>query len=164
MRLLLPVCVMMVLLIACSTKDKVPGNVLPPAKMQAVLWDMMRADQFLSDYVLNRDTSTNKEKESIKLYSRIFTFHNISREEFKISFNYYRSHPKALQPLMDSMSKQSLAAPTLPVLADTVKLADTLPQQVQPTVPQPSSPQPVKDTTGQFFRKSKKPFVPVSGN
>ena len=40
----------------CKNKNAVPGNILPQSKMQAVIWDMMRADQFLTDYVLNKDT------------------------------------------------------------------------------------------------------------
>jgi hypothetical protein len=155
---------LLLVITACSRKDRIPGDVLPPPKMQAVLWDMMRADQFLADYVLNRDTAKNKEKESIKLYSRIFTFHSITREEFRKSFDYYRTHPEQLQPLMDSMSKQNQEAPTKPVMVDTIKIADTnhgqAPPQVQPT----TVPPPPQDTSRPFFRKTRKPFVPIKGD
>jgi hypothetical protein len=161
MRLLLTGCLLIMLVItACTRKDRIPGDILPPPKMQAVLWDMMRADQFLADYVLNRDTIKNKEKESIKLYSQIFTLHGITRQEFRTSFDYYRTHPEQLQQLMDSMSKQSPEAPTKPVMADTVKLADTNHGQAQP----PVIPLPVQDTSRPFFRKIKKPAAPVNGN
>ena len=32
----------------CKSKNTVPRGVLSPDKMEAVLWDMMRADQFLA--------------------------------------------------------------------------------------------------------------------
>ena len=49
----------------CKSKN---SEVLPPKKMQALLWDMMRADQFLADYVMNKDTSINRITESLKHY------------------------------------------------------------------------------------------------
>jgi hypothetical protein len=131
MRPLLPLFALTLLIIAgCKDSGKVPGNILPQPKMQAVMWDMMRADQFLSDYVLNKDSSKNKEQESIKLYSRIFAFHKISKEEFEKSFTYYRSNPLQLQMLMDSLSKQKLATPitdedTMKKLAPVPAITDT---------------------------------------
>ena len=77
---------LLLFLAACKKKGSVPGNILPLPKMQAVMWDMMRADQFLSDYVLNKDLTKNKDLESIKMYERIFGFHKVSQEEFKKSF------------------------------------------------------------------------------
>ena len=53
-------------------------DILPQKKMQAVLWDMMRADQFLTDYVLNKDSSLNKITESLKYYQQIFAIHKIT--------------------------------------------------------------------------------------
>jgi Domain of unknown function (DUF4296) len=179
MRLLFAGAALLLLVITgCAGKDKIPGNVLPPAKMQAVLWDMMRADQFLADYVFSRDTSKNKEKESITLYTRIFTIHQVTRQQFSESFAYYRTHPGQLQPLMDSISKLNQGAPTHPVMApvqpdvtdtmqladtlkktDTIKAADTVKQQLPPPVPRP-----VKENTRPFFRQNKKPVAPVQGN
>ena len=56
---------------SCGKKNKIPADILPPEKMEIVLRDMMRADQFLSDFVLNRDTSKKKEPESFSMYSNI---------------------------------------------------------------------------------------------
>lgn len=155
----------------CAGKEKRPDHILPPARMQAVLWDMMRADQFLADYVFSRDTSKNKEKESIRLYSQIFTIHQVSRQQFSESFAYYRTHPGQLQPLMDSISKMNQGAPTQPltdpeqpVLPDTARKADTMKMGdtvIQQTTPQP---RPVKENTRPFFRQNKKPMAPVQGN
>lgn len=89
---------------SCSGKEKIPRNLIPQKKMQAVLWDLMRADQFLSDYVLNRDTSLNKSAERLKYYNNIFSIHKISRENFQHSFAYYQAHPALFKMIMDSIS------------------------------------------------------------
>ena len=49
----------------CKSGNKVPGNILPQAKMQAVMWDMIRADQFLNDFVLNSNPNADRKTEKI---------------------------------------------------------------------------------------------------
>lgn len=88
----------------CKSKNAVPDSVLPQKKMQVILWDMMRADQFLADYVLNKDSSLNKTTESLKYYQQIFAIHKTSKEEFQHSFSFYKSHPVLLKAIMDSIS------------------------------------------------------------
>jgi len=100
------------LIAGCKSRDPIPNNVLPQKEMQVVVWDMMRVDQFLTDYVLPKDSSLNRRTESIKLYQQVFTIHKISKEEFQRSFSFYRSHPALLKVIMDSLSKLSTAAPT----------------------------------------------------
>jgi hypothetical protein len=104
------------LLSACKSKNVVPSGVLPQKKMQAVLWDMMRADQFLADYVLNKDTSLKQDKESINLYQQILSINKITQEDFLNSFSYYKSHPLLLKAIMDSIAN----APAQ-IIVDTVK-------------------------------------------
>jgi hypothetical protein len=96
----------------CKNNNKVPGNILPPSKMQAVLWDIMRADKFLSDFVLSRDSGLNKDTESIKMYQQVFAIHSITKEKFRTSFSWYESHPAVLQVIMDSLTNRPVTAPT----------------------------------------------------
>jgi hypothetical protein len=121
MRIIVSILFVFILLAACKNKDGVPGNVLPRLKMQSVLWDMMRADQFLSNYLLNKDTSLNKKSETIKLYEQIFHIHHITKEEFKTSLSFYRSHPLILKEIMDSLSNKKIIIP-----ADTTKTKSPL--------------------------------------
>lgn len=104
------------LLTGCKSKNAVPSNILPQKKMQAILWDMMRADQFLADYVLNKDTSLKQDKESIKLYQQIFAINKVSKEDFQRSFSYYKSHPLLLKVVMDSIANTPAE-----MIVDTVK-------------------------------------------
>jgi hypothetical protein len=92
------------LMAGCKNKDRIPQGVLPHDKMQAVLRDMMRADQFLSDYVVSKDSALNKDSVRIEYYKQVFAIHKISKNEFGQSFAWYKNHPAHLQPVMDSIS------------------------------------------------------------
>ncbi|HUR66010.1 MAG TPA: DUF4296 domain-containing protein [Chitinophagaceae bacterium] len=118
------------LFLSCKGKDHVPADVLSREKMQVVLTDMMRADQFLTDFVLIKDTSVNKENESIKLYQQVFSIHKISREEFQRSFEFYRSHPSMLKNMMDSIGRQPGPPPQTISQPDTTKKKFIQPTQV----------------------------------
>lgn len=116
---------------SCGNKDRVPGNIIPREKMQLVLSDMMKADHFLTDYVLNHDTTKKREPESIKLYNQIFNIHDISAEEFYKSLSYYQEHPALLRQIMDSLSKpiESKGVESLPptVAKDSIVPPVTIP-------------------------------------
>jgi len=109
-QILLVVSVLILLLPACKSKRN--SSVIPPDKMELVLHDMMRADKFLADYVLNKDTTKKIDSESIKLYQQIFAIHQITGEQFQKSFTYYKEHPDQLRAIMDSLSRPAAAAPT----------------------------------------------------
>ena len=87
---------------SCNT-NKIPDDILQPEKMQEVLWDMIRADEFLISYVI-KDTSVNRTTESIKLYEKVFDVHDISKSVFEKSFKFYQLHPENLKPIMDSLN------------------------------------------------------------
>ena len=117
----------------CKSKNKIPDDVLAPKKMQNILWDLMRADQFLADYVLNQDSSIKKATESQKYYEQIFNLHNVSKEKFQHSFIFYKSHPVLLKAIMDSIStpsKDTIVKPIQPAPVTLSPLDDTI---VKPT-------------------------------
>lgn len=119
MRNLLWIFLLLFITPGCKNKDSIPGTVLPPKKMQAVLWDMMRADQFLNDYVINKDTSLKKIPESLKYYQQIFAIHKINKEQFQQSFSFYQTHPVLLKALMDSISNFVSDTLKKPAITDT---------------------------------------------
>lgn len=114
------------LFIFCSCNaNKIPDDILPPDKMQEVLWDMIRADEFLVSYVI-KDTSVDRKTESIKLYEKVFDVHDISKTAFEKSFKYYQLHPKNLQPIMDSLNARKTGqeiGERLPIDEDSPKPA-----------------------------------------
>lgn len=118
---------------SCQDRNKVPANILPPKKMQAVLWDMMRADKLASDFIL-RDTSLERDAESIKMYQEVLAIHSLSKEKFRESFNWYKDHPVVLKVIMDSINNRNREAPTQLATAP-----DSTSQQPQKIIPGDSS-------------------------
>jgi Domain of unknown function (DUF4296) len=117
----------------CKNKNGIPAGLIPQKKMQAILWDMMRADQFLSDFVLNKNSSLDKRTESIKLYSQVFAIHQISKEQYEKSFSFYKTHPALFKVIMDSLSTPETEAPTemikQPVASDSLQTSPVRLQQ-----------------------------------
>jgi hypothetical protein len=99
-------------LFSCSNKDHAP-KIISSGEMKEVMWDMMRADIFVNDFVV-RDNTKNKLAESEKLYEEIFLIHKIDRARFNSSLKYYQSHPEAFQPVLDSLAAKSTAHPSHP--------------------------------------------------
>lgn len=93
------------LLVSCSG-SKVPEDVLPPQKMQAVLWDAMLADE-MAGYYVQKDSSLSALSKHAELYQQVFSIHKISKDDFKKSLRYYEAHPDLLKPIFDSLQKKS---------------------------------------------------------
>ncbi|MBM3415454.1 MAG: DUF4296 domain-containing protein [Bacteroidetes bacterium] len=100
-------------LAACQNKKQLPEGVLPEGKMKALLWDMMRADQFLNDFVFSRDTSLDKQKESIRLYRQVLALHKVSKKDLQQSMSYYLAHQDKFKAILDSVAVRSPSRPSL---------------------------------------------------
>jgi len=114
-----------ILLYSCGNKNSLPEGILKPAKMQTVLWDVLRADAFTFDFI-KRDTAKVPEVENVKLQQQIFAIHKITKDDFYKSYNYYTKHTELLQPLLDSMvanaerNKYALTRASKMVTADSL--------------------------------------------
>lgn len=123
--------IIILLLAGCGSKNKVPSDVLPPAKMQAVMWDILRADQFLGSYVFIKDSSLNKQNESLRMYDRVLDLHQTNMEEFRRSFAYYQAHPQLMKVIMDSLSQLPKAVTKEPgAITQPVSVEDSLKKEV----------------------------------
>jgi len=121
-----------VLLFSCSGKKKAPGGILSQKEMESVLWDLFRADEFLTGYVLPKDTALDKRIETVSYYEEIFKIHNTSKSIFQKSFSYYQSHPRLMKEILDSLSaKGSVKELEFPVLTDSVLIRKKNPVFVQ---------------------------------
>jgi hypothetical protein len=88
----------------CSDKKSVPSGILPPEKMENVLWDIIQADQYTAD--LAKDSSAHiadLKTERLRLYDQVFRLHDVSRDKFRKSYQYYTDHPELSQDLFDSL-------------------------------------------------------------
>src|SRR5215203_1562316 len=85
-----------------SCNSSVSKDILPAKKMQAVLWDMMQADE-MAEYYSASDSSFKAIANRIVYYQKIFAIHKISKESFTRSLDYYKDHPASLRPIIDSL-------------------------------------------------------------
>gem|GEM_PF-770650 len=101
-------CLLISLAIACTNKDKIPSDVLPREEMEKVMWDMIQADRFSSQF-LERDSIARKniKTENLILYEKVFQVHKITREEFIHSFKFYLSRPDINKVLFDTMAARA---------------------------------------------------------
>jgi hypothetical protein len=123
----------MLLFSSCGKKNSLPSGVLATDKMEAVMWDMMRADQFVVVYILPKDSSLKKETEIKKWHDSVYAVHKITEADFQKSFLYYKSHPRLLRQVMDSISIS--------------KQYETQEQTV------PSTGKPINDSTGKLIQQ-----------
>lgn len=86
---------------ACS-QHPVPKGILAPDEMKKVVYDILKADEYVNNFIM-KDTSVNiKMKRSI-IYEQVFTLHNTNRKEFYTSYKYYQQHPDIQKALFDSL-------------------------------------------------------------
>src|SRR5688500_10321337 len=89
-------------LLSCSNEKK---GILPEEKMEAVMWDLLRADEWVN-YEFSIDSNFRREEKLDSLYSHVFSIHHVGVAEFRKSLDYYQKHPEALKPILDSLQKK----------------------------------------------------------
>jgi len=114
---------------ACLDKNELPKGILHRQKMEDVMWDIIRAEEFLNGFVIYRDTSIDKIAESKKWYDKIYQLHKITKKDFDASYTYYKDHPVLMKQILDSLSKKTPVNPPGQASAaakDTLIKKDTL--------------------------------------
>ena len=87
---------------ACIRGNKVPKDIIPQNQMRKIMWDLMRADAYVTDFVM-KDSTRDKKAESAKLYEKIFEIHATNQETFKKSLAFYQSRPDLFKVVSDSL-------------------------------------------------------------
>lgn len=99
------VIVIILFVTSCAQKTKLPETILPPEKMDKLLMDMLRAEEFFNQK--QSDSAFRDSFNRVHLYQSVLATHNITKEDFKKSFIYYESHPELLKTVLDSMHGQA---------------------------------------------------------
>ena len=87
---------------ACVRNNKIPKGIIAQNEMRKLMWDLMRADAYIADFVM-KDSSRDQKAESAVLYEQIFTIHSTTADVFKRSLAYYQSRPDLLKVITDSL-------------------------------------------------------------
>jgi hypothetical protein len=95
--------VFLIIFIGCSSNG-IHKGILPPERMQLVVYDLIRVDEFINNYVIKDSTIDIKKKRTI-LYQQVFKVHKTSREQFFSSYKYYQQNPKLQKQLFDSLQQ-----------------------------------------------------------
>ena len=86
----------------CIQDKKIPKDVLPQNEMRKIMWDLMRADAYVSTFIM-KDSTKNQKTESAILYEKIFDIHSTTRETFKKSLAFYQNRPDLFKAISDSL-------------------------------------------------------------
>ena len=86
----------------CIQDKKIPKDVLPQNEMRKVMWDLMRADAYVSTFIM-KDSTKNQKTESAILYEKIFDIHSTTQEAFKKSLAFYQERPDLFKAISDSL-------------------------------------------------------------
>lgn len=89
-------------LIACTTEDKkIPKEIMPVDKMKIVVWDMLQAGNYATTL---KEKDTSIKKINTAYMAEVLKLHNISKDEFFKSFDFYVAHPQLNKELFDSLN------------------------------------------------------------
>jgi len=92
---------------ACRNDDDIPRGIIPKENMSKILWDVIQADQFSTQYLLKDSAKWHVKSETMKLYDEVFKIHHISKAEFEKSLQFYLGHPDITKTMFDSLSAQA---------------------------------------------------------
>jgi hypothetical protein len=96
-----------ILIAACSSKNKIPKDILPKQEMEDVLWDLLRGSEFLEIYRFSKDSSIDKAAKAQEWYDEIFRLHKTNRPAFEKSYTWYQHHPEIMKEVLDSLSNKT---------------------------------------------------------
>ncbi len=92
-------------LFSCK-EGNVPAGILPPSKMEMVLWDYVNADAYAYSFI-SKDSGKDVPLENVRLQLAIFKKYQISKKEFYDSYTYYQRNPKKLRSMLDSIEAKA---------------------------------------------------------
>ena len=86
---------------ACSS-GSLPDGVLPPDKMMPIVYDLIKADEYVNGYLLS-DSAAQPNETYTRMHQQVFSIHKIDKTTFYTSFKYYQQHPDINKVLFDSI-------------------------------------------------------------
>lgn len=96
-----------IVFLSCTDKTRIPNGIISKQKMEKILWDMIQADRFSSQYLKKDSATKNIKLENLKLYEQIFQIHGTSKEEFAKSFRFYLNRPDITKTIFDSLAAKA---------------------------------------------------------
>lgn len=105
-KLLYFLCLLFILASCRSTEE-----VLPKEKMEKVMWDVAQSSEFLNGYVYYKYPEQNRAALNDAMLQKVFKIHNINKEQFNNTLEYYEKRPDELKAIVDTIvSRQKKVA------------------------------------------------------
>jgi hypothetical protein len=100
-RSLLGTCMLILVFFACSNPQAPEGetDILDKDKMAEMLTDLQLVESVIRISAAEQETNVD----SIDYNTAVFERHNISREQFERSMEYYTQHPDQLEEIYDQV-------------------------------------------------------------
>ena len=90
-------------LIACNNSNSIPSDIIKPAQMQSIFWDMIRGD-ILAQEIVKKDSTQNIKNTGLAMAKKILAIHHIDSVTFEKSIAFYEKHPALMRVIFDSLS------------------------------------------------------------
>lgn len=91
----------LIALFSCAG-NKIPPDILPPEKMEKLLWEQMRAEVFTKNFIA-KDSAKNISQENLLLQQKIFQKYKITAASFYKSYDFYLQHDGMMKDILDSI-------------------------------------------------------------
>lgn len=104
----------------CTNSIK-PIGVMAAPKMQLILWDLLKADEYLNE-AREVGFGRNADSAAEALYQKVFLIHDTDKESFQKSLAYYQGRPDLSKPLFDSVMAMGERENRLYIVADSLNL------------------------------------------
>ena len=108
-----PFVILLILCFGCIQDKKIPKDVLSQNEMRKIMWDLVRADAYVANFIM-KDSTRNQKEESAVLYEQIFDIHSTTREAFQKSLAFYESRPDLFKAISDSLRSDERKAQQYP--------------------------------------------------
>jgi hypothetical protein len=91
-------------IVACSTDEKPPKNILTQEQMATILTDVHIAESRVTKLQLKSSDSSLLVFEKLK--KEIWTKHKVDTMAYRSSYDYYMTHPKQMSLIYESVNKK----------------------------------------------------------
>ena len=102
----------------CIRDKKIPNDVLKQNEMRKIMWDLIRADAYVTNFIM-KDSTKNQKEESVALYEKIFDIHSTTKEAFQKSLTFYQGRPDLFKAISDSLRSDERKAQEYPEVQKT---------------------------------------------
>jgi surfactin synthase thioesterase subunit len=121
----------LLIVFGCTRNDRIPKNIISQNEMRKIMWDLMRADAYVSDFIM-KDSTRDKKTESVILYEKVFAIHSTSQEAFEKSMTFYESRPDLLKVITDSLRSDEKKVQNYQDYSKKPLKADTTLKKIKP--------------------------------